>query len=241
MLNPLKAIRGVRSLIRLTQDPTRLDEVFALAELTQRSGRQERVVAELRADPVFGPVLLARPRLGKVDLAALGRLPAGTLGRAYADFMNDRGLAHEDLELIEGESDWAFVRNHMRETHDLWHVVTGFDTDVAGEIGVQAFYLAQFEAPLAALLIAIGMLNTLLKGMNDRDARMRALARGWILGRRARPMFGVRWADHWESPLTEIRERFRLDLDRVERELPPLLDRARAGRAVVATADTVVA
>jgi ubiquinone biosynthesis protein Coq4 len=30
------------------------------------------------------------------------------------------------------------------ETHDIWHVVTGFHTDVAGELGLQAFYLAQF-------------------------------------------------------------------------------------------------
>ena len=54
-------------------------------------------------------------------------------------------------------SDFDYVRAHLRETHDVWHPVTGFDTDVAGELGLQAFYLAQFQAPLLAAQVRLSM------------------------------------------------------------------------------------
>jgi ubiquinone biosynthesis protein Coq4 len=34
----------------------------------------------------------------------------------------------------------AYVLSHLYEMHDLWHAVIGFETDVAGELALQAFY-----------------------------------------------------------------------------------------------------
>ena len=51
-------------------------------------------------------------------------------------------------------SDAAYVELRLSQTHDLWHVITGFDTMVAGEIGLQAFHLTQFPHPLGAVLSA---------------------------------------------------------------------------------------
>jgi ubiquinone biosynthesis protein Coq4 len=84
-------------------------------------------------------------------------------------------------------------------------VATGFDTDVAGELGLQAFYLAQFPARLAALLLGIGFINTFAYSFDDKDARMDAVVRGWQLGKAARPFIGVRWSELWELPLTDVR------------------------------------
>jgi ubiquinone biosynthesis protein COQ4 len=102
------------------------------------------------------------------------------------------------------------VRAHLYETHDFWHVMTGFDTDVAGEVGLQAFYLAQFPARLAAVLIGLMFLNTFLYRFDDRDRRMDAMVRGWKLGRDARPLFGVRWDTMWSTPLADVRAQYRL-------------------------------
>lgn len=104
-------------------------------------------------------------------------------------------------------SSWrsSWVRAHLFETHDLWHVATGFDTDVAGEVGLQAFYLAQFPTRLATMLIAIVFINTLIYGFEDRAARMDSIVRGWTLGRTAGSLIGVRWNDLWEVPLDDVR------------------------------------
>ena len=171
-------------------------------------------------------VLRERPRLGEVNLGKLLTLPEGTLGRSFADAMIRMKLDPKDILVPEKvESDFDFVRAHLRETHDIWHPVTGFDTDVAGELGLQAFYLAQFQAPLSALLLMVGFANTLFFAMDDRDPRMRAIVRGWLIGKRAEPFFGVRWADMWERPLVDVRRELQVDPDLASELVDGFIDR----------------
>lgn len=231
MLTPIKVFRGLRAIARLTIDPTELDEVFVLADLAEESPELEKLIAQIKSDPHFSQVLVDRPRLGKVDLSALEKLPAGTLGREYAEFMRARGLEHDSLKLRSGDSDMDYVRNHLRETHDLWHVATGFDTDVAGELGLQAFYLAQFQGPLPVLLFVVGMLNTLFKGMDDADRRLAAITRGYLLGKRGRSLFGLAWAERWEQPLAELRREKSLRLEEVDSFIADAPSREAALRA----------
>jgi ubiquinone biosynthesis protein COQ4 len=61
------------------------------------------------------------------------------------------------------------------------HVLNGFDIDGPGELGLQAFNLAQVRCPLAALLIVGGLLGT-LQDDEPLEPLLRALARGFALG-----------------------------------------------------------
>jgi ubiquinone biosynthesis protein Coq4 len=214
MPSPLVIAKALRAFVRLVRDPTRLDEVFVLAESVETPEAAAKIAEVFTKDPHSARVLRERPRLGEVDLAELVMLPEGTLGRTFADAMIRMNLDPKDILVPEHvASDFDFVRAHLRETHDVWHAATGFDTDVAGELGLQAFYLAQFEAPLSALLLMVGFANTLFYGITDRDRRMRAIVRGWLIGKRAEPFFGVRWAEMWSTPLVEVRRRLRVDPD----------------------------
>jgi ubiquinone biosynthesis protein Coq4 len=49
---------------------------------------------------------------------------------------------------------------------------------------------------------------------------MRAIVRGWLLGKRSRPLFGMRWDDHLERPLDEVRRSLGLELDAIDAVLP---------------------
>jgi len=40
---------------------------------------------------------------------------------------------------------------------------------------------------------------------------MDAITEGWALGRRAKSLLEVRWEDHWERPLAELRAEYHLD------------------------------
>ncbi len=222
MLSPLQlpvvhTLRALPSFVRLMRDPARLEHVFRLASTTASSPVATRLLSDLRRDPQIARALTQRPRLGGVDLERLGALPLGSLGRTYVEFLQARHLRHEDLVLVDGDTDFHYFCNHLRETHDLWHVVTGFETDVAGELGLQAFYVAQLRAPLGLVLLAVGMLNTAIDALEDRDRRMSAITRGWLLGKRARPLFGVRWQEQWATPVEALRRRFGIDPPAVER------------------------
>jgi ubiquinone biosynthesis protein COQ4 len=198
-------LAALRSLLIIARDPRRLDAVFKLRESIDDTKVLDPVLARLRANDFCARALSERPRLGRVDLAALGRLPEGTLGRAYADFMRAAGLDPANLPLLESRNEYQWFAAHLYETHDLWHVATGFEPDVAGELGLQAFYLAQFEGPLPVAILSAGLLNTVLFSMNEAGKRMEEIVRGFQLGRAARPLFGVRWAEQWSRPLDDVR------------------------------------
>ena len=196
---------GVYAFVRLTINPERLDDVFVLSDQMIDPVYLDSLVEKFSKLPAGDRILKERPRLGQIDLQALHALPAGTLGHEFASQMIERGLKPEAIPTKDSEDAAQFVRAHLYETHDLWHTVTGFGTDVAGELGLQAFYLAQFQSKLAAAILAVGLLNTAIFARGETEKRMESIVRGWQLGRQARPFFGVEWRQRWAQPLTEIR------------------------------------
>ncbi|HVV87000.1 MAG TPA: Coq4 family protein [Kofleriaceae bacterium] len=209
MTNPLLVLRIGRAALRLVRDPNRLDEVIAMADQLGNTPALDGLLRHVETLPGGKAALADRPRVD-VDLPRLRALPDGTFGRETARFLDARGLDPADLPKRAAGDARAWLRAHLYESHDLWHVVTGFDTDVAGELGLQAFYLAQLPGRLAAAILAIAMTNTFLYAFDERDARMDAVVRGWQLGKTARPLLAVRWADLWELPLAEVRARLGL-------------------------------
>ncbi len=174
------------------------------------------IVDELSLEPSCARAFASRPRVGTIDLRALARLPEGTLGHEFAAHMLRAGLDPSALPTFEANDDHGYLRAHLYETHDIWHAVTGFRTDVAGELGLQAFYLAQIPSRLSSAILAGGFINTLAYAFPDRDARMRQIVRGWILGKRAKNFFGVEWASLWTTPLDEVRAGLGVEIDAVE-------------------------
>ena len=135
-------------------------------------------------------------RVYPVDTAALARLYEGTLGRTFVDELRMRQLNPDDIQIRpDGGTRSGYVFRHLRESHDIWHTATGFDVNVAGELGLQAFYLAQFTSQLALILLAVGLLNTSLFELSDHWTRMTAIAEGWPRARSTsavRLRFGLR-------------------------------------------------
>lgn len=210
---------GIASL-RLVKDPNRLDEVFTIFDKLRDTNRTmlQEVADDARQTPTGASALKELPRIGKIDPAQLVKLPPGTLGRAHAEFLLLRNLDPSALPMKEAHDEPSYVEAHLYETHDVWHTVTGFETDVAGELGLQAFYLAQMPGKLPTALLAVGFLNTLLYAFGDRFRRMDAIVQGYRLGRRAQRLFGVRWAELWTTPLSEVRRR--LEIEPVSASLP---------------------
>jgi ubiquinone biosynthesis protein Coq4 len=200
-----RRLRGYLAGYRLLKDPTRLDEVFKIDDaIPGQRAILARIVAEMRAHPGAAAALAARPRL-TVDLPTLRALPDGTFGRAVARFLDENGLDPRSIPMLDGSDELAWAKAHLYETHDVWHVVTGFATDEAGELGLQAFYAAQLPGRLPQMLLAGGLLQAAFWRPDDFRRRLAAMARGWDAGARAQPLFGVRWDALWTLPITRVR------------------------------------
>jgi ubiquinone biosynthesis protein Coq4 len=205
MNNLLRSAKGWYSGIRLLLDPKRLDDVFVLEEALADEVRAQAIVERLSATPQGAKAIVARRRLGPIDLARLRALPEGTFGRAFAEMMDARGLDPASLPRHPAPDSREYVRAHIYETHDLWHVALGFDTDIAGEIGVQAFYIAQIGGALPPVLVTGGLLHGLLAAPADWQTRFDAVMRGYTLGKESAPLFGVDWDALWDKPLEQVR------------------------------------
>jgi ubiquinone biosynthesis protein Coq4 len=119
----------------------------------------------------------------------------------------------EAIPTLPGGDEHAFLRAHLYETHDVWHVVTGFATDFVAELGLQGFYLAQVPGPLPALLAATGFVRGAIYDRSIIPTVIDDLSRGYQMGKAARPLFGVRWDELWSVPLAEVRRRFGVLVD----------------------------
>jgi ubiquinone biosynthesis protein COQ4 len=205
--NRFPLARAAWSFLDLVRNPDHLDRVFEIADAMSAGKRDvlEAMRDRFAMDPRGAAALRDKPRL-LVRLGELRKLSEGTLGRVFADHMLANGLDPAAFPTLPSDTEVAFMRAHLYETHDVWHAVTGWGTDVAGELGLQAFYAAQTPGGLPLVLIAVGFLHAALKSTDDRERRFQAVVDGWQMGQRAEPLFGVRWDELWARPIEEVRE-----------------------------------
>jgi ubiquinone biosynthesis protein COQ4 len=205
----LRMGRGLRALQRLRRNPGDTEQALKAAVLLN-VGCFPRIVTEFEAQAEGRELLRARPAIDceHVDLAALGRLPEGTLGQAYSAFLMSRNLTPEVFVPPREVRDEnvRYLSQRMRQTHDLWHVLTGYDTDVIGEIELQAFMYAQLGTPFS--------LAVALFGLGRAQPRSLALPlRVWAAytrGKRAEPLAWRFWERHFGTQVADLRRMLQL-------------------------------
>ncbi len=213
-LQPLVAWRAMR---RLVQDPERTDQVFVI--IRALSGNSlEGAFRRVLADPVGRATLdEGRSLLDTLDdLPRLRALPSGTLGRAYARFMDEQGLTARGLvEASEqGADDIEFLDprarrlgERMRDMHDLWHVSSGYGRDLLGEGALLAFTYAQTRNRGVGFIALLGAFELWRHGV---PKAVSTIWHAFQRGRRAAYMPAVDWEAMLEKPLDEVRQRLRL-------------------------------
>jgi ubiquinone biosynthesis protein Coq4 len=183
-----------------------------------RAGAPLGDVLVLKLDALSAPPADLQAKLDRVrglapalDLAALRRLPAATLGREYARFLDANGITplaiSPHLRERFRDSPWAL---RYTTTHDLHHVLAGFDTGLAGEIGVLAFTVGQGSAPVSrALLVLATVVYALVSPGQARRIAHNARV-GLAMGRRAALVLGEPIEAWVDEPLDAVRERLRI-------------------------------
>ncbi len=143
-----RAIKNFRLLMKDKEDTSL---VFKIYESLPSKAFMPRVEALALSE--HGEYLRrTEPSLPEIldDHAALRRTPKGSLAHAYCDFMESEGLTAAGL-VAEAESlgrpkyndlvQWFGDRS--RDTHDLFHVLTGYGRDALGEQCVLLFTYGQ--------------------------------------------------------------------------------------------------
>ena len=201
----IQSLRMLAGLGKFLQHPDDLQSVYAVAASVQGSPMAAQMMRHMLSQPGIAAMIQQQWRPAPIDLDALEQLPPGSLGHCYASQLKSQGITPQTLiDPTPITSDKEFIVHRLKETHDIVHVLTGFGVDGVGEIGLQAFNLAQNRSPLAVLLIFGGMLKT-LQDDEPLEELLHAISRGFEMGLKAECVVGYRLEDAWERPLNAWR------------------------------------
>lgn len=213
-LEPLKAFRAFRKLVRNKEDTAQVFEIMRALSgrsiargynrllKTMEGGRQAFLREEL-AHKLDDPVWLAR-------------FEPGTVGAAYRDFRVARGFTAEGLAdearkvapLADAQHPVIWYSRRIRDVHDVWHVLTGYGTDALGEACVVSFSYAQTRN-LGFAFIGWGAAREIQREARALPAR-RAVWQAYRNGAAARWLPGLDYEALFEQPLEAVRARLNI-------------------------------
>lgn len=210
-----KNLNFALKLFRLADNPDDTMRVFEMENMMHdmvndtNPENEKMLVAAMRTNPEIDRMLNERYFPPKYKVEDLAHYPVGTLGYAYYRHMHDNGFTPDFFPTLETDRDFNYFVLRMRQTHDVWHVLTGFGVDIAAETGLQAVYSAQLNSPLAAAIMSAVLVYTLKHPETTQDV-MYAVAQGNEIGRAAKLFAAEKWETMWERSLDEIRQEFNI-------------------------------
>ena len=207
-------------------------------------GAEERMFYRFIGDPLGRQIIAEQRNLIDLlnDRETLKALPEGTLGRTYYEFMAEENLTADGLVAASEEAPRLYARegaemifgNRMRDSHDLWHVTTGYGRDGLGELSQLALYYAQTKNRGIGLIVLMGARAA------SQDAPKagiwKAVREGYRLGKTAKWLPLADWENLLDKPLEDVRAILGMKTPVVYREIEPVtsaLERDRNSGAAV--------
>jgi ubiquinone biosynthesis protein COQ4 len=189
------ALKALRRLLRDKEDTGQVFEIMAAlnGDSTMRS------YARLLATPGGGRLAYEHVELAPklMDDAWLDSFAPGTVGATYREFVRSEQLSADGLadisrqrrgSTIDEAHPYAWFGRRTRDSHDLWHVLSGYHRDGLGEACLVAFSYAQTGA-LGWAVIALGAMLRSRRGRGGHPYRaaiwqgyQRGKAAGWLAG-----------------------------------------------------------
>ncbi len=210
-LRPLVARRAMRALSKNPDDTTQA--IVAIAALTGNSN--QRLLKRFKRSPEGRQILREKRHLYDIlsDKERMLAMPPGSLGRTIVEWFIRENISAEGLAAASDAaakqfggrarvSDEAQVfGTRVRDLHDVFHVLTGYDRDMRGEMAVLAFTFAQTRNTGIAYMIWRSLLRG---GWNSETGKL--IRQGYRRGRRAKWLLDEDWETLFEQPIDQVRQ-----------------------------------
>lgn len=210
---PQRLLLSSSSAVLSLLDTHRADLVACFIEVTSASSLPN-LVRRLQSTETGRRLLAEKPRITPQSIAHLSSLPPHTLGGAYHSFLTSHHYSPSSRPVVRyvgGSEDEAWVVQRYREVHDVWHVMTGCDVSVVGELCQKVWEWRQTGLQGTGMAALGGALRVGAAGGEERRKWREGVAWGWRAGGEAEFMLGVEWERHWEEGLDELRQRWRVE------------------------------
>ena len=212
---PLRAIKSFQGLIKDKEDTSLVFKIFESLPSREFLPRVAALALSERGEFLRS----TEPALAEVldDHAALRRTPKGSLAHAYCDFMEAEGLTAAGLVAESERSGRArfpdlveWFINRSRDTHDLFHVLTGYGRDALGEQCVLLFTHGQAPSQGHLLIGYAGAANITKMTKSSKAPVFGAVRQAHRTGRGAPPLISQPIRKLIERPLAEVRSALKI-------------------------------
>ncbi|TVY48123.1 Ubiquinone biosynthesis protein coq4, mitochondrial [Lachnellula occidentalis] len=197
---------AVGSAVMSWLNPRRGDLIAALGEATATPYFIYRLRDAMLVSPTGRRILRDRPRISSntMSMDYLRGLPANTVGRAYADWLDREGVSPDTRDSVKyiDDEECAYVMQRYRECHDFYHALTGLPVMVEGEVALKAFEFANTLLPMTGLsMFAV----TRLKPAERRRFFTIYLPWAFSNGLKSKDIINVYWEEQLERDVDELR------------------------------------
>lgn len=212
-IKPLKAMRHMKALIADKEDTEQVFHIIealngrALLKDLERFAATPEGKARLEEKTFLAPILDEKR-------SELRKLPFGTLGRTYADFMDREGLTgmglvEESLKFRRHYQQYndtiQWYADRLRDTHDMFHVLTGYGRDALGEDALLAFTYSQNKGP-GVMFIAYMGARQIRKEAPKQAGIMNVMKEGKRHGAIAKKLVGLDFVSLLDKPIKDVRQ-----------------------------------
>ena len=209
-------LRSLWAIYRLAKNTRATKYVFMIGDAQDNICESERrrggFTDPFRKNVALETMWQARFQAARYDLDELAKLPADTLGGAYARHMRANDLRVDYYREATPRNRMQFLRQRMRQTHDIWHVMTGWGTDEFDEVGIQGFTAGQYMSSMAAIIGAAAFLKSILRcRFNELERHVDNFCEGYAAGKRAENLLAVQWEGLWSESVDSLRKRYRIE------------------------------
>lgn len=211
-IQPIEAFRAFRALLA---DGERTEYVFVIIQALS-GGDDNRNSQKMEKFESGRRLLAEKPEILNTlqNAEKLSAMPLGSLGRTYYEFTKREQITADglveasDVKRIDTkrtpEGEWMGKR--MRDTHDLWHVLSGYGRDGLGELCLLGFSYAQTGTRGIGFIAAMGAIKARNWGPDGgKLPSIKAVWEGYRLGKKATWFPSVEFEKLMERNVIELR------------------------------------
>ena len=209
-IRPIIALRAIRESNRDPDDTVAAIKV--IGAISGNSGR--RKFKRFQRSPRGARILREKRDLYDVltDVERMKAMPPGSLGRTIIEWFLRENISAEGLAEASAAAATALGRrdrgederiynSRMRNLHDVFHVLAGYDRDLHGESAVLAFTIAQDYDRGLAYFVWRSLREA---GWSSETGKL--IREAYRRGKRAAPLAEQEWEVLFERPIDDVRE-----------------------------------
>jgi ubiquinone biosynthesis protein COQ4 len=207
------ALKALRRLLNDKEDTGQVFEIMGALNGDSTMKNYRRLLETQQGGRVAYEHVELAERL--MDDAWLDSFAPGTVGAAYRDFVRSENISAEGLaeisrarqSKVEQAHPHAWFGRRTRDSHDIWHILSGYHRDGLGEACLVAFSYAQTRS-LGWAVIALGAALRPRRGA--KHPYVRAIWQGYTRGKAAAWLAGEDYVQLMNEPLDAARRRLNI-------------------------------